>query len=106
MIEWTTPTHRHVVRGIDLSAYDVYVSYRQGRTELSIAADSVEYDAGEGDTTVTVSLTQKQTGQFRAGTAKVQINWVTPDGKRDAVLVKSVEVDENLMQKEVRYVGA
>lgn len=104
MIEWTTPTHRHVVRGIDLSAYDVYVSYKQGRTELSIAADSVEYDGT--DTTVTVSLTQRQTGQFKAGTAKVQINWVTPDGKRDAVLVKSVEVDENLMQKEVRYVGA
>lgn len=32
----------------------MYVSYRQGRTELSIAADSVEYDGA--DTTVAVVI--------------------------------------------------
>lgn len=104
MIQWTTPTHRHTVRGIDLSGYDVYVSYKQSRNELTIPAETIAYDGT--DTTVTVQLTQKQTGAFKAGTVKVQINWVTPDGNRDAVLVKSVEVDENLMAKEVSYVGA
>ena len=104
MIQWTTPTHRHIVRGVDLSAYDVYVSYKQGRNELSVPAHEVTYDGS--DTTVTVDLSQRQTGSFKAGTVKVQINWVTPDQKRDAVLVKSVEVDENLMAKEVKYVGA
>lgn len=104
MIQWTTPTHIHTVRGVDLSSYDVYVSYKQNRTELTIPAQSVTYNGT--DTTVTVQLTQKQTGSFKAGTVKVQINWVTPDGNRDAVLVKSVEVDENLMAKEVGYVGA
>lgn len=104
MIQWTTPTHTHIVRGIDLSGYDVYVSYKQGRNELSVASDQVEYDGS--DTTVTVGLSQRQTGGFKAGAVKVQVNWVTPDSKRDAVLVKSVEVDENLMAKEVKYVGA
>lgn len=104
MIQWTTPTHVHTVRGVDLSAYDVYVTYKQGRSELTIPAQSVTHDGT--DTTVTVQLTQRQTGSFKAGTVKVQINWVTPDGNRDAVLVKSVEVDENLMAKEVGYVGA
>lgn len=103
MIQWTTPTHRHTVRGIDLSGYDVYVSYKQNRNELSVKAAEVTFDGS--DTTVTVNLSQKQTGSFKAGTVKVQINWVTPDQKRDAVLVKSVEVDENLMAKEVGYVG-
>lgn len=104
MIQWTTPTHVHTVRGVDLTGFDVYVSYKQGRNELTIPAGEVAHDGT--DTTVTVRLTQKQTGSFKAGTVKVQINWVTPEGNRDAVLVKSVEVDENLMAKEVGYVGA
>lgn len=103
MIQWTTPTHIHTVRGVDLSGYDVYVSYKQGRSELNVPAVSLAYDGS--DTSITVELTQRQTGMFKAGTVKVQINWVTPDGKRDAVKLKSVEVDENLMTKEVRYVG-
>ena len=104
MIQWTTPTHTHTVKGIDLTGYDVYVSYKQSRNELTIPAKSVSYDGK--DTTVVVQLTQRQTGAFKAGSVKVQINWVTPEGNRDAVLVKSVEVDENLMAKEVSYVGA
>ena len=103
MIQWTTPTHEHTVSGIDLTSYDVYVSYKQNRNELSVPAKSMTYDGSK--TYVTVDLTQRQTGAFKAGTVKVQINWVTPEGKRDAVLEKSVEVDENLMAKEVKYVG-
>lgn len=103
MIQWTTPTHVHTVEGIDLTGYDVYVSYKQNRSELSVPADSVTYDGSRS--TVTVALSQRQTGMFKAGSVKVQINWVTYDGKRDAVRVKSVDVDENLMTKEVKYVG-
>ncbi len=104
MIQWTTPTHTHTVSGIDLTGFDVWVSYKQGRNELSVLASDVTYDGSK--TSVTVELTQRQTGAFKADTVKVQINWVTPDGKRDAVKVKSVECDENLMAKEVNYVGA
>lgn len=104
MIQWTTPTHTHTVKGIDLTGYDVYVSYKQGRREIDVKADEVAFDGN--DTTITVSLTQPQTGQFREGSVSVQVNWVTADQKRDAVKVKSVEVDENLMAREVSYVGA
>ena len=39
MIQWTTPTHEHTVSGIDLTSYDVYVSYKQNRNELSVKPD-------------------------------------------------------------------
>lgn len=104
MIQWTTPTHVHTVEDIDLTQYDVYVSYKQGRTEITVPSKDVTYDGK--DTKVTVELTQKQTGSFKEGSVKVQVNWVTPDNKRDAVRVKSKDCYENLMPKEVKYGGA
>lgn len=101
MIRYTTPTHEHVVHGIDLSGYDVYVSYRQGSKTLNVKADAVSYDGT--DSTVTVSLSQPQTGRFRAGKVRVQINWVTSDGKRNAVRPKDMDMDDNLMERVVAY---
>lgn len=36
MIQWTTLTHMHIARGIDLSSYDVYVSYKQGSSWVAV----------------------------------------------------------------------
>lgn len=101
MIRFTTPTHEHKVKGIDLTGCDVYVSYEQGLTSVDIKASDVSYD-GE-DTTVTVPLTQLQTAKFRVGKVTVQINWVYSDGKRNAVGTKEMEISRNLMQKVVEY---
>ena len=101
MIRFTTPTHVHKVKGIDLTGCDVYVSYEQGLTSVDIKAQDLSYD-GE-DTTVTVPLTQLQTSKFRVGKVTVQINWVHSDGKRNAVGTKEMEISRNLMQKVVKY---
>lgn len=101
MIQYTTPTNKHIVKGIDLTGCDVWVSYEQGRVELDIKAADVAFD-GE-DTTVAVRFTQAQTAGFRPGEAKVQVNWVYPDGARDATRQKTVEVEPNLLNREVEY---
>lgn len=101
MIRFTTPTHVHKVKGIDLTGCDVYVSYEQGLTSVDIRPDAVSFD-GE-DTEITVPLTQLQTSRFRVGKVTVQINWVHPDGKRNAVDTKEMDISRNLMQKVVKY---
>lgn len=99
MIRYTTPTHEHKVKGIDLSGCDVWVSYQQGQANLNCRAE-VEYD-GE-DSLVTVSMTQAETARFREGVVSVQINWLYPNGRRDATTRKDMEVLDNLLAKELR----
>lgn len=101
MIRFTTPTQVHTLKGVDLTGCDVYVSYQQGLRGMDIPAESVEY--ADEDSTITVSFTQKQAGWFREGKVKVQINWVYPNGKRDATDTKEIEVIGNLLSREVRY---
>lgn len=101
MIQYTTPTHSYVVEGIDLSGCDMWVSYQQGDAKLDVKATTVSYDGI--DTTATVNLSQEQTGAFEPGTVKVQLNWVYPNGKRDAVSVKSIDVGRNLIPRVMGY---
>lgn len=98
MIRFTTPTHEHIVKGIDLSGCEVWVSYEQGLSEVNAKA-TVEFDGT--DSTVTVSLTQKQTARFHEGAVQVQINWLYPNGKRDATGKKELQMLDNLLEREL-----
>lgn len=101
MIQYTTPTNRHIVKGIDLTGCDVWVSYEQGKVELDIKASDVSFD-GE-DTTLSVTLTQEQTSSFKVGKVSFQVNWVYPDGSRDATGQKITLMEPNLLNKVVEY---
>lgn len=103
LIRYTTPTQELVLNGADLTGCDVYVSYQQGLIGVDVEADSVEY--ANGKTTVTVSLTQKQSSKFRAGKVGVQVNWIYPNGKRDATTKKEIDVIGNLLDRVVAYGG-
>lgn len=103
MIRYTTPTHTHIVDDVDLTGCDVYVSYKQGSREAHFPADEVVLE--DGNSKITVDLSQKQTGGFKAGKVSVQINWIYPDGRRDAVASKTIEVLDNLLAKVVYYEG-
>lgn len=98
MIRYTTPTHEHRIKGIDLSGCEVWVSYEQGLAEVNAKA-SVEFDGT--DSIATVSLTQGETARFREGTVYVQINWVWPNGKRDATVKKELPMLGNLLEREL-----
>lgn len=103
MIQYTTPTNRHIVKGIDLTGCDVWVSYEQGKVELDIKATDVTFD-GE-DTTLSVTLTQEQTSSFKVGNIKYQVNWLYPDGRRDATTQKATTMEPNLLNRVVDYGG-
>lgn len=105
MRRYTTPTHDLVVRGIDLTDMDVYVTYMQGECrKVTMRPEAVAYDADSGNTTVTVSLSQLQTAQFKPGKrAQVQVNFIDADGKRNATTVREVNITQNLLDEELTY---
>ena len=107
MRQFTTVADEVTVEGVDLTSADVYVTYVQGKSELTIEKPEVEYTGTEeqvGDSVVKVSLDQLQTGEFKVGVAKRQVNWVTEDG-RWATDVATVQVKENLLKEEKTYGG-
>jgi len=101
MIRYTTPTDELVVKGVDLTGYEVWASYRQRSKKLDVNAVDVSFDGT--DTTILVPLTQEQTGTFYAGQVSIQVNWLTPEGKRDATTIKTVEVGANLLDRVMEY---
>ena len=99
MRRYTTPLERLTVKRVDLTDYDVYVTYRQGRVALTISDPEVSLDGG--DTIIQTRLTQRQTAGFRGGTVRVQVNWVDSLGNRDATVIKDVDVSEQLLEEEL-----
>ena len=99
--QYTTPTLKLLVEDADLTDCRVFVSLQQRGAELDLEADSVAHDSP--DTIIRVRLTQAQTALFSEGRVRVQVNWITPDGYRDATERRDVRWDGNLLEREVGY---
>jgi len=105
MRRYTTPNLPMTVP-VDLTGADIYVTIKQGQRKLQkTGADVISvYDAESGKTTLTVTLTQEETGAFLAEKkAYVQVNWIFSDGTRDATNIKQIDVSENLIAEVIRY---
>ena len=104
MIQFTTPTFKLTIHGSDLTGTEVEATIRQGgRDPIYGEVTSVAYD-GEADATVVLAeFTQEQTGRLRKGEATVQLNFVTPDGRRLAVAEKRIEVGDNHIKEVLSY---
>lgn len=101
MRRYTTPTLELVVEGIDLTASDVYVTLSQQGTEVTTRADADDMSCDGADTTIVVAYTQEQTASLAEGRAKVQVNWVDAESRRNATDVASVKVTGNLLGRTV-----
>lgn len=103
MIQYTTPTIPIRVRGGNILASNVRVTFTfaQNRRRVDVAPDSME--ATEDGVLCEVSLTQLQTGGFHAGRVDVQVNAVDSNDFRAASPFKSVYIGSNLLPKVVNY---
>ena len=99
MRRFTTPTIELVVKGVDLTGLEVYVTFSQQGKVLTVEQPTMEY--ADEDTTISVPLSQVQTGNFNAGNVEVQVNFIDTNGHRDATTIKAIEVDRNLLAKVV-----
>lgn len=100
MRRYTTPTIELTVHGADLTGCECWVSIIQGKAKIEIQATPTL--DGE-DTTLTVQLTQEQTGMLSRGSARVQVNWIDEGGHRNATTIREVEVSGNLLERVIEY---
>lgn len=106
MINYTTPTISLTVEGADLTAFDVYVSIEQGKSELTLSGDAltVTADQEETKTHISFTLTQEQSAMFSYGhSAYVQVNWINESGVRGATEIKAVRILRNLLDEVISY---
>ena len=106
MIAWTTESMT-IRLPVDLTGAQAVVSVEQfadfSTAPTVIKDESPTVTVSDGQTTVEAVFTQAQTGQLRAGVAKVQCNWVFSDGTRDAMAEVEVEVRHNQLQAVMTY---
>ena len=101
MIVGTTPTFTlRVTDDENLNFYDaenIFFTIRQGSVEYT---KDMEYITIVDNFTLRVSFTQEETLKFRYNQeAKIQLNWIYPNGIRAATKVKTVTLSENLLRE-------
>lgn len=109
MIRYTTPTDALKVKGLDLSEYDVYVTFTQkpkgsrSETILTVPATNIEFDGEDSD--IQITLTQQQTAQFVEGPCSIQVNYIDVNGLRNATKKHTIMVHDNLLKEVLSYGG-
>lgn len=103
MIQYTTPTITLNIRGFTFpEECDVYVTFKQGNVRID--KTDAEIIPTETGTTLKVPLTQAETGQFiMACSVLVQVNWITPEGYRNATKIAQANAFENLLDRVIVY---
>ena len=104
MITWTTPTLPILVKGGNILSTNCRVLFtfkQDGVKELTLEPDSMT--ATEEGVLCEVSMTQLQSGGFRADAAKVQVNVIDSNNLRAASTFKREYLGSNLIEREVNY---
>lgn len=94
---YTTPTYTLHIPGVDLTAYDLYVTFRQYDTVVTKTDVTATY--ADDETQILVSLTQEDTAQFmdRPG-VYVQVNWLN-GSIRKATNIAELPPLKNLLEE-------
>lgn len=93
-----------VIGGVDLTEATLYVSLKQGSTEIYTKDETRGdvtrvYDSAKDETTISITYTQAQTLSLKAGRAYLQVRWIFDNGSADAT--RSVE----LMIQDIQHEG-
>lgn len=96
---FTTPTITltFTEQALDFTQADhVYVTFRSGYKELTLSDDNLSVS----EKTISVRLTQAQTGTFGQGFVEVQVNW-TIASNRFASEVATIDLSKQLLAEVV-----
>ena len=103
MINYTTPTITLTVEGVNISAFDIFVTLEQGKTELTKTGAeltiSTETVGQITNTIISFMLSQKESASFDYSRyVDVQVNWFN-NGTRNATEIERIEVMRNLLDR-------
>ena len=90
----TTPAITLTV-DMDITAYTVYVTLRNGGNELTLTNDALTMSYANSKTTIAFALTQQQTLAFCIGNCEVQVRAIH-DGTAIATDIQRLNVDRIL----------
>ena len=105
MRRYTTPVLPITVP-LDITQADVYVDLKQGRRKLRklIPSEHMTWNEADGITETFVALTQEETGAFLAEKkVTVEVNWIFSDGNRDATEIRTINIEDNLLNEVIVY---
>lgn len=97
--QFTSPPLGVLVKGVDITEYNAYVTIEQLDVEFTISGNDLSMTATDDGTEVTFSLTQEQAGQFSPKLpAEIQVNWMEGN-VRKATKITKVSVYNNLLDE-------
>ena len=105
MYQGTTPTLTLTVEGADLTDKTVFVTIRCGNYSLTKTGEDVAVSYADGNSTVVIRLTQRETLLMQESTATVQIRFVDAGGNADATNKATFDVQESLYSAVIEYEG-
>lgn len=97
MVQSTTPTFTLTFPpSVDFSTVDVWFTIEQGRVSITKTGEDLAIDHN----VIGVFLSQEDTTKFEKNiSARIQVNWVYPNGERACSNIVTVPVGENLLRK-------
>lgn len=105
MYQGTTPALTMQVEGADLTDKTVFVTIRCGNYSLTKTGEDVAVSYADGNSTVVIRLTQRETLLMQEPTATVQIRFVDENGNADATNKADFEVQESLYSAVIEFEG-
>ena len=105
MYQGTTPALTLIVECADLTDKTVFVTIRCGNYSLTKTGGDVAVSYADGNSTVVIRLTQRETLLMPEESATVQIRFVDENGNADATNKAAFEVQESLYPAVIEYEG-
>ena len=108
MIEYTTPTIKLTVMGLDLTAQDIRVTLEQGSQKKTWKGSDLTVTAVQSgqttNTNIDFTLSQEESSAFEYMLpVAVQVNWISQNGVRAATEVRNIPVMRNLLDEVIEY---
>ena len=97
--QYTTPTFTLTFTDEELDltqARNVYVTFSSAGGNFTKTGDALTVEAKS----ISVFLSQEETGRLN-GIARIQANWVMPNGMRAASNISAVQIDAQLLRRVV-----
>lgn len=108
MINYTTPVIALTVEDRDLTDKDVYVSLEQVTLEQTYTGNRLQLQTAtvgqRTDTNINILLTQEESAAWDFNkSVRVQVNWISAQGIREATNKATIPVMENLLDRVIQY---
>ena len=112
MTRYTTPALPLLIEGVDISADDIYVSFKQELPCGTVSIEktnadleiSTETHGQDTDTKIIVLFTQEETAKFAPNrSVLVKVNYIDSSGIRDCTETVAIDIEDNLLDRVIEY---